>query len=102
MAEETINVATPAADADSSIVDDVVETAESALNTALEESKSFLSKAQETLANAAGTAVNAVREHPIAAAGIAAGAAAAVAGAAYGASKLLGGETSDDDGAVKG
>ena len=100
MAEETINVATPAAD--SSIVDDVVETAESALNTALEESKSFLSKAQETLANAAGTAVNAVREHPIAAAGIAAGAAAAVAGAAYGASKLLGGETSDDDGAVKG
>ena len=77
---ETTSPATPAADG--SVVDDVINAAESALDTALAESKSFLSKAQETLASAAGTAVNAVKEHPIAAAGIAAGAAAAVAGAA--------------------
>jgi hypothetical protein len=91
MADDTTSTAAPAAE--SSVIDDALATAESALDVALTESKSFLSKAQETLTNAAGTAVNAVKEHPIAAAGIAAGAAAAVAGAAYGASKLL----ADDD-----
>ncbi|WP_296617752.1 hypothetical protein [Sphingomonas sp.] len=91
--DTTTTIDTKASAAESSLVDSAIETAESALDTALAESKSFLSKAQETLTSAAGTAVNAVKEHPIAAAGIAAGAAAAVAGAAYGASKLL----SDDD-----
>jgi len=91
MADDTTSITPPAADA--SLIDDAVETASSVLDTALAESKSFLSKAQETLAHAAETAMTTVKEHPIAAAGIAAGAAAAVAGAAYGASKLL----SDDE-----
>ncbi len=85
-----------------SVIENATAKAGDLLDDALAESKSFLSKAQETLANAAGTVTNAVKEHPIAAAGIAAGAAAAVAGAAYGASKLLGGESGDDDGAKKG
>lgn len=80
MADDTTSTATPAAD--SSLID-----------TALAESKSFLSKAQETLTNAAESAVAAAKEHPIAAAGIAAGAAAAVAGAAFGASKLRSDDT---------
>jgi len=96
--DTTTTIDTKAGAAESSLVDSAIETAESALDTALAESKSFLSKAQETLTSAAGTAVNAVKEHPIAAAGIAAGAAAAVAGAAYGASKLL----SDDETATTG
>jgi len=100
MVDDTTSTATPAAD--SSLIDTAVETASDALDVALAESKSFLSKAQETLANAAGTAMNTVKEHPIASAGIAAGAAAAVAGAAYRASKLLSGDTADDDGATKG
>ncbi|MGN6817317.1 MAG: hypothetical protein ACTHJR_01445 [Sphingomonas sp.] len=107
MVDETTTTATGADSAtapaaDSSLIDNAVETASDALDVALAESKSFLSKAQETLANAAGSAMNTVKEHPIAAAGIAAGAAAAVAGAAYGASKLFAGDASDDDGSTKG
>ncbi len=74
---------------------------ESAIDKALAESKSFLSRAQDALTDAVDTVVDAVKEHPITAASIAAGATAAVAGAAYGASKLLGGDDSDDDGSVK-
>ncbi len=96
MADDTSSTATPGTD--STLIDGAKETASSALDTAIDETKSFFSKAQETLTQAAETAVNAVKEHPIAAAGIAAGAAAAVAGAAYGASKLL----SDDDQATAG
>jgi hypothetical protein len=84
--------------ADSSLIDEAVETASNALDVAITESKSFLSKAQETLTTAAESAVNAVKEHPIAAAGIAAGAAAAVAGAAFGASKLMSDDTSTNTG----
>jgi hypothetical protein len=56
--------------------------------------KSFLEQAQEAIGDALESTVEAVKEHPVAAAAIAAGAAAAVAGAAYGVSQLLGG---DDD-----
>ena len=52
--------------------------------------KSFIASAQETLGGAFDTTVNAVKEHPIAAAGIAAGVAAAVGGAAYAATQYLG------------
>src|SRR5262249_22803015 len=111
MADDTVNI--DKTDAASSSLDNALDTAQKTFDTAkdkagdlldeaLAESKSFLSKAQETLANAAGSAVNAVKEHPIAAASIAAAAAGAVAGAAYGASKLLNGEGSDDDGSTKG
>lgn len=51
--------------------------------------KSFLEQAQEALGDAVESTVEAVKEHPIAAAGIAAGVAAAVGGAAYAAGKLL-------------
>ncbi|MES2444655.1 MAG: hypothetical protein V4574_17660 [Pseudomonadota bacterium] len=63
--------------------------------TPAEEPKSFLEQAQEALGDAFESTVEAVKEHPVAAAAIAAGAAAAVAGAAYGISQLL---DSDDDG----
>ncbi len=112
MADDT-TATTPNAAGEKSTLDNALDTASEALDTAktkagdlvdeaLAESKSFLSKAQEALAHAADTAVNAVKEHPIAAAGIAAAAAGAVAGAAYGASKLLNGDDTDDDGATKG
>ncbi len=104
MADEIINddtVANAEAKAESAL-DTTRARVGDVLDEALAESKSFLSRAQEALASATDTAVNAVKEHPIAAASIAAGAAAAVAGAAYGASKLLGGDPSDDDGATKG
>jgi hypothetical protein len=80
------------------VEDQVRDAAESAgieqstVDKAVAETKSFLNRAQEALTEAVDTAVGAVKEHPIAAAGIAAGAAAAVAGAAYGASKLINGE----------
>lgn len=54
-----------------------------------ENEKSFLARAQEVIEDAVESTVDAVKEHPLAAAAIAAGAAVAVAGAAYGASKLL-------------
>jgi hypothetical protein len=74
---------------------------ESTIDKTIAESKTFLSKAQEALTDAVDTVVEAVKEHPITAAGIAAGATAAVAGAAYGASRLLAGDDSDDDGSTK-
>jgi hypothetical protein len=72
---------------------------ESTIDKVVAESKSFLGKAQEALTDAVDTVVEAVKEHPITAASIAAGATAAVAGAAYGVSKLTG---SDDSGPAKG
>ncbi|AJP71474.1 hypothetical protein [Sphingomonas hengshuiensis] len=60
--------------------------------------KSFLETAQEAVGSAVDATVEAVKEHPIAAAAIAAGAAAAVGGAAYAASQLLG----DKDTPAKG
>lgn len=57
---------------------------------ARDEAKSFLAQAQETIGDAFDATVNAVKEHPIAAAGIAAGVAAAVGGAAYAATQLGG------------
>ena len=51
--------------------------------------ESLLDQARSAIEGAVETTVDAVKEHPIAAAGIAAGAAAAVAGAAFGVSKLL-------------
>lgn len=51
--------------------------------------QTLLEQAQDVVADAFNATLEAVKEHPLAAAGIAAGAAAAVAGAAFGASKLL-------------
>jgi carbonic anhydrase len=53
-------------------------------------SKSFLASAQEAIGEAVDATVEAVREHPIAAAAIATGAAAAVSGAVYAATQLGG------------
>ena len=53
------------------------------------EEKSFFERAQDAIGSAVESTVEAVKEHPAAAAAIAAGATAAVAGAAYGISKLL-------------
>ncbi|MBO9712886.1 hypothetical protein [Sphingomonas sp.] len=61
--------------------------------------KSFLEQAQEAIGDAIEATVEAAKEHPVAAAAIAAGATAAVAGAAYGISQLLG---SDEDDGKKG
>lgn len=55
---------------------------------AASEEKSFFGRAQDAIESAVGSTVEAVKEHPAAAAAIAAGATAAVAGAAYGISKL--------------
>ncbi|MEI9927116.1 MAG: hypothetical protein WDN44_04560 [Sphingomonas sp.] len=54
------------------------------------ENKSFLEQAQDAIGDALESTVEAVKEHPIAAAAIGAAAAAAVGGAAYAASHLLG------------
>ncbi|NYT39581.1 hypothetical protein HZY97_02335 [Sphingomonas sp. R-74633] len=62
------------------------------LEEATEQAKSFLAQAQDVISDAVDATVSAVKEHPIAAAGIAAGVAAAVGGAAYAATQL-GGET---------
>ena len=67
-----------------------------------EHEKSFLERAQDAIEDAVETTVGAVKEHPLAAAAIAAGAAAAVAGAAYGASKLLGNDEETDAAATIG
>lgn len=61
----------------------------STLDAALESGKTLLGKAQEALSEAFDSTVEAVKENPLTAVGIAAGAAAAVAGAAFGVSKLL-------------
>jgi len=59
------------------------------------EEKSFIERAQEAIGSAVDSTVGAVKEHPAAAAAIAAGATAAVAGAAYGISKLREGGEND-------
>ncbi len=94
MTEETTKLENAVADAAGQ-----VGVEESTIDRVVSESKSFLGKAQEALTDAVDTVVEAVKEHPITAASIAAGATAAVAGAAYGVSKLTG---SDDDGPAKG
>ena len=96
MTEETTNLETKVHDAAAS-----AGIEESTIDKAIAESKSFLNRAQDALTEAVDSAVGAVKEHPITAAGIAAGAAAAVAGAAYGASKLMGGEADAADTAKK-
>jgi len=60
------------------------------LEEATEQAKSFLAQAQEAIGDAVDATVEAIKEHPIAAAGIAAGVAAAVGGAAYAATQLGG------------
>lgn len=74
------------------------DTPATASTSASQNDKSFLEQAQEAIGDAFETTVEAVKEHPIAAAAIATGAAAAVAGAAYGISKLREG---DEGGAKK-
>ena len=66
-----------------------------AANTNAGESKSFFETAQEALGGAMEATVDAVKEHPVAAAAIAAGAAAAVGGAVYAATQM-GGEKEAD------
>lgn len=53
-----------------------------------EANASFIKTAQDAIGDAVDATVNAVKEHPVAAAAIAAGAAAAVGGAAYAATQL--------------
>jgi len=62
------------------------------------ENPTFLEQAQEAIGDAIEATIEAAKEHPVAAAAIAAGATAAVAGAAYGISQLLSG---DDEPAKK-
>jgi hypothetical protein len=52
--------------------------------------KSFIASAQEVIGDAVDATVQAVKEHPVAAAAVAAGAAAAVGGAVYAATQLGG------------
>lgn len=52
--------------------------------------KSFIASAQEAIGDAVDATVQAVKDHPVAAAAVAAGAAAAVGGAVYAASQLGG------------
>lgn len=58
-------------------------------DTIIEQAEGLFEQAKGALSDAFEATVDAVKEHPLAAVGIAAGAAAAVAGAAFGASKLL-------------
>jgi len=57
--------------------------------TIIEQAEGLFEQAKDAVTDAFTATVEAVKEHPLAAVGIAAGAAAAVAGAAFGASKLL-------------
>jgi hypothetical protein len=52
--------------------------------------KSFIANAQEVIGDAVDATVQAVKDHPVAAAAVAAGAAAAVGGAVYAATQLGG------------
>ncbi|MFZ5747372.1 MAG: hypothetical protein ACOY45_06905 [Pseudomonadota bacterium] len=61
-----------------------------------EEHKSFLEQAQDAIEDAFESTVEAVKEHPVAAAAIATGAAAAIAGAAFGVSKLFDGDEEEE------
>ncbi|WP_137863279.1 MULTISPECIES: hypothetical protein [unclassified Sphingomonas] len=71
------------------------------LEEATQGAKSFLAQAQEAIGDAVDATVAAVKEHPIAAAGIAAGVAAAVGGAAYAATQLGGDKEPAPDDAKK-
>jgi hypothetical protein len=68
----------------------MAETNTTTANTSATENKSFLASAQETVTGAFDATVEAVKEHPVAAAAIAAGTAAAVGGAVYAATQLGG------------
>ena len=83
---------------DEAKIEDAIEAAadkagfdEKTIDSAAADAKSFLDRAQTAIGDAVETVIGAVKEHPVAAAGIAAGATAAVAGAAYGAGKLRSG-----------
>ena len=80
---------------DEAKIEDAVEAAadkagidEKTIDGAVANAKSLLDRAQAAIGDAVDTVIGAVKEHPVAAAGIAAGATAAVAGVAYGAGKL--------------
>lgn len=66
----------------------MADTNTTAGDSAANKDKSFLETAQETVTGAFDATVEAVKEHPVAAAAIAAGAAAAVGGAVYAATQL--------------
>lgn len=59
------------------------------IDSASDEAKTLLTRAQEVIGTAIETTVEAVRENPVTAAAIAGGVAVAAAGAAYGVSRLL-------------
>lgn len=59
------------------------------IDTIVEQAEGLLGQAREALTDAFEATVDAVKEHPVAAAAIAGGAAAAVAGAVFGVGKLL-------------
>lgn len=67
-------------------------------DTIIEQAEGLFEQAKGALNDAFEATVDAVKEHPFAAVGIAAGAAAAVAGAAFGASKIL---SQDETGSPK-
>lgn len=58
------------------------------IESASDEAKTLLTRAQEAIGSAIETTVEAVKENPVAAAAIAGGVAAAAAGAVYGVSRL--------------
>jgi ElaB/YqjD/DUF883 family membrane-anchored ribosome-binding protein len=64
-------------------------TAQDAAKTVAETSSSLFTQAKDAIGQAVETTIEAVKEHPVAAAAIGAGVAATVAGAAIGVSKLL-------------
>jgi len=97
MTEETTTLETDVRDAADQGGVEQSTVGQSTVDRAFAESNSFLNRAQGALTEAVG----AVKEHPITAAGIAAGAAAAVAGAAYGASRLMSGEPNSTGGSKK-
>lgn len=63
--------------------------AQDAAKTVTETSSSLYAQAKDAIGQAVETTIEAVKEHPVAAAAIGAGVAATVAGAAFGVSKLL-------------
>ena len=72
-----------------SIIDQASATAQEAAKTVADTSASLLSQAKDAIGSAVETTIEAVKDHPVAAAAIGAGVAATVAGAAFGVSKLL-------------
>ena len=79
-------------DTNTTDISDVTTASEGTLDTAIDTPKSFLETAQGAISDAVDATVEAVKEHPVAAAAIAAGAAAAVGGAVYAATQLGGSE----------